>query len=141
MINFFPGIQSTASALAAERVRMEVTSQNIANANTTRGPDGKPYQRQQAVFETVLQNAGSGVDSGPQTVRVARVEADHRPPRLIYDPGHPAANAEGLVAAPDINIHEEMADLIVSSRAFKANLAVVKNARQMALQSLSIGKH
>jgi flagellar basal-body rod protein FlgC len=141
MINFFPGIQSTASALAAERIRMEVVSQNIANANTTRGLDGKAYQRQQAVFETVLQNAEGGISTGPQTVRVARIETDRRAPRLVYDPGHPDANAEGMVATPDINIHEEMADLIVSSRAFEANLAVVKNARQMALQSLSIGKH
>jgi len=140
MINFFPGIQSTASALTAERVRMEVVSQNIANANTTRGLDGKPYQRQQAVFETELQNAGAGLAGGPQTLHVARIETDHRAPRLVYDPGHPDANADGMVAVPDINIHEEMADLIVSSRAFEANLAVVKNARQMALQSLNIGK-
>lgn len=141
MINFLPGIQSTVAALSAERVRMEVVSQNIANANTTRGLDGKPYQRQQVVFDTVLQNAGSGLEAGPQTVQVARIENDPRPPRMVYEPGHPDANADGMVACPDINIHEEMADLITSSRAFEANLAVVKNARQMALQSLSIGRH
>lgn len=142
MTNFLPGIQSVSSALAAERVRMDVISQNIANANTTRGLDGKPYQRQQVVFETILnrQQAAAGGTDGPQEVRVARIVPDSRPARLVYEPGHPDADAEGMVALPDINIHEEMVDLIASSRAFEANLAVVKNARQMALQTLNIGK-
>lgn len=141
MINFLTGIQSTSSALAAERVRMAVVSQNIANANTTRGADGKPYQRQQVVFETLLNQQQAGLPSeGPQTVQVARIISDNRAPRVIHDPGHPDADADGMVAVPNINIHEEMADLIASSRTFEANLAVVKNSRQMALQSLSIGK-
>jgi flagellar basal-body rod protein FlgC len=143
MINFIPGIQSSAAALTAERTRMDIVSQNIANANTTRGANGLPYQRQQVVFETVLnqqQQATAGLDAGAQTVRVSRIANDTRPPRLVYEPGHPDANADGMVAVPDINIHEEMADLIASSRTFEANLAVVKNARQMALQSLNIGK-
>lgn len=118
---------------------MDVISENIANANTTRGLDGKPYQRQQVIFEKVLQQAQDPMGS-PQAVSVARIEKDHRPARLIYNPGHPDANADGMVAFPDINIHEEMADLIVASRAYEANLAVVKNARAMALQTLSIGK-
>jgi flagellar basal-body rod protein FlgC len=139
MINGLNGINSTASALSAERIRMDVISENIANANTTRGLDGKPYQRQQVIFEKVLQQAQDPMGS-PQAVSVARIEKDHRPARLIYNPGHPDANADGMVAFPDINIHEEMADLIVASRAYEANLAVVKNARAMALQTLSIGK-
>ncbi len=143
MINFISGIQSTASALAAERVRMDVISQNIANANTTHGANGLPYQRQQVVFETVLnqQQRAAGLTDGPQTLRVAKILSDNRPPRMVYNPGHPDADAQGMVAVPDISIHEEMADLITSSRAFEANLAVVKNSRQMALQSLSIAKH
>jgi flagellar basal-body rod protein FlgC len=139
MINALNGINSTASALSAERIRMDVISENIANANTTRGLDGKPYQRQQVIFEKVLQQAQDPLGS-PQAVSVARIEKDHRPARLIYNPGHPDADADGMVAFPDINIHEEMADLIVASRAYEANLAVVKNARAMALQTLSIGK-
>ena len=137
MIQTLTGIDSSASALAAERVRMEVITQNIANANTTRGFDGKPYQRQQVVFEQVLQNAQG---TGPQQVGIARIEKDLRSPRLIFNPGHPDADADGMVAMPNINIHEEMADLIAASRAFEANLAVVKNARAMAPQTLSIGK-
>ncbi|MGH7972904.1 MAG: flagellar basal body rod protein FlgC, partial [Limisphaerales bacterium] len=65
----------------------------------------------------------------------------NRPAEMVYDPGHPDADANGMVAMPNINIHEEMADMISASRAFEANLAVIKNARSMALQTLAIGKH
>lgn len=140
MIQTLTGIDSSASALAAERVRMEVITQNIANANTTRGIDGKPFQRQHVVFENVLNHAQNGNGTGPTSVHVARIEKEKGPPRLIFNPGHPDANDDGMVAVPNIDIHREMADLIIASRAFEANLAVVKNARAMALQTLSIGK-
>ena len=143
MIQTLTGIDSTSSALAAERVRMEVITQNIANANTTRGLDGKPYQRQIVVFEQALNNAQgayNGPGGGPQKVEVARIDKDNRPPRIVFNPGHPDADADGMVALPNVNIHEEMADLIAASRAFEANLAVVKNARSMAMQTLQIGK-
>ena len=139
MIQALNGVESSASALAAERVRMEVITQNIANVNTTRGVDGLPFQRQQVVFQSVLQQA-QGLGSGPHKVEVARIDKDQRPPRLVFNPGHPDADADGMVAFPNINIHEEMADLIAASRAYEANLAVVKNARSMALQTLAIGK-
>src|ERR1700689_1107133 len=143
MISLLSGIDSTAAALDAERVRMDVVSQNIANVDTTRGPDGKPYQRQQAVFESILQAQQAGDNSGApsQTVRVSRIENDPRPPRLVYNPFHPDANSQGMVAMPNINIHEEMVDMIAASRTYEANLAVAKNARTMALEDLSIGKH
>lgn len=118
---------------------MEVISQNIANANTTRGVDGQPYARAQVVFEAVLGEA-SAVGASSSTVRVARIEQDTRPARQVHNPGHPEADANGMVSLPNINIHEEMADLIASSRAFEANLAVVKNARAMAMQTLALGK-
>ncbi|MBI3416278.1 MAG: flagellar basal body rod protein FlgC [Verrucomicrobia bacterium] len=143
MINILTGISNTAAALTAERTRMEVTSQNIANANTTRGLDGKPYQRQHVVFQAHLDSLSAGLagaDTSLSAMDVARVEKDHRPPRLVRMPGHPDADANGMVAVPDINIHEEWADYISASRAFEANLAVVKNARAMAMQTLSIGK-
>ena len=122
---------------------MEVVSQNIANANTTHDLNGKPYQRQHVVFETMLLGAQeqAGAGSSPQGVQVARVENDHTPPTMVYDPTHPDADAHGFVATPNVNVQEEMVDLIASSRAFEANLAVVKNARQMAMESLSIAKH
>ena len=81
-----------------------------------------------------------GTASTP-ALRVARIEKDSRPPVQIYDPGNPEADAKGMISMPNINISEEMADLISASRTFEANLAVVKNARAMALQTLAIGKH
>jgi len=104
--------------------------------------DGKPYQRQVVVFEAALQQAmnSDGTTSMP-ALRVARIEKDSRAPVQIYAPGNPDADEKGMISMPDINIHEEMADLISASRTFEANLAVVKNARAMALQTLAIGKH
>ncbi len=143
MIDLLPGINSSSAALDAERIRMDVVSQNIANVDTTHGLDGKPYQRQQVVFQSVLdaQQASDNPNGASQAVQIARIEKDSRPPRMVYNPGHPDANAQGMVAMPDINIHEEMVDMITSSRAYEANLAVVKNSRAMAMQALSIGKH
>jgi len=142
MVQILSGIKSTTAALEAERTRLDVISENIANAYTTRGPDGKAYQRQVVVFEKALQQAAGGEDASQvPTVQVARIAKDPRPPIMVFEPGHPDADANGMVAMPDINLHEEMADLISASRSFEANLAVVKNARAMALQTLAIGKH
>ena len=143
MIQVLTGIQNTSSALDAEQTRLEVISQNIANAHTTHDVNGQPYQRRVVVFESILKNAmDGGSDQGNlPTLQVARVEKDTRPAMHVYDPGNPEADARGMVALPNINIHEEMADLISASRTFEANLAVVKNARSMAMQTLAIGKH
>jgi flagellar basal-body rod protein FlgC len=141
MINLLTGASATSSALNAERIRMEVISQNIANVNTTRDVNGKPYERKQVIFESALKDAVAGQTAGEHTVQVARVESDKRGTKQVYCPGHPLADENNMVEVPNINIHEEMADLISSSRAFEANLAVLKNARQMAIQTLSIGKH
>lgn len=139
MIDLLNGIQSTRAALTAERFRLDIISQNIANAQTTRGPDGKPYQRQTVVFEDSLQQA-VGAQGQTPILRVARVEKDTRPGKLVPMPGHADADSRSMVAMPNVNIHEEMADLISASRAFEANLSVVRNARTMALQTLAIGK-
>jgi flagellar basal-body rod protein FlgC len=141
MIDVLSGIKNTSSALDAERTRLDVISQNIANAHTTHDLDGKPYQRKVVVFETALQNAMSTDGSALPAIQVAKIEADKRPPIKIYDPGNPEADARGMVAMPNVNIHEEMADLISASRTFEANLAVVKNARSMAMATLAIGRH
>jgi flagellar basal-body rod protein FlgC len=143
MINLLGGIDSTSSALNAERLRMDVVSENIANVNTSKGLDGKPYQRQQVVFASVLKAQQNAQDPsfGAQSVEIARVEKDNRPPRMVYNPGSPDANADGMVAMPDIDISQEMVDMIAGSRSYEANLAVVKNARTMAMQDLAIGKH
>lgn len=144
MIDLIPGIQSSSSALNAERIRLEVIAQNIANANTTRSMSGQPYQRQQVVFESTLNDvqkrAGDLGVNAPKHVQIAKIQKDNKPPRMVFNPGHPDADSQGMVAMPDINVHEEMADLLTASRAFEANLAVIRNARSMTLQTLSIGK-
>lgn len=122
---------------------MEVIAQNIANANVTRGIDGRPYQRQLVVFESVLRDkekGGSAVGTQPHQVQVARIEKDQRPFEMVHNPSHRDADARGYVAYPNVKVHEEMADMIAASRAFEANLSVVRTARLMAIQSLSIGK-
>jgi flagellar basal-body rod protein FlgC len=139
MIDILPGVQSSAAALDAERTRLDVISENIANANTTRGPDGKPYQRQEVVFESALQQAVDGQQM--PTLRVAGIIKDQTPSEMVYEPGSPDADSQGMVAMPNVNVNTEMADMISASRAFDANVAVVKNARAIAMQVLSIGKH
>jgi len=143
MIQILTGIQNTAAALDAEHTRLDVISQNIANAHTTHDVDGKPYQRRVVVFETALQDAMNtdGSNANLPAIQVAKVEKDTRPPMQVYNPGNPEADGKGMVSMPNINIHEEMADFISASRTFEANLAVVKNARSMAMQTLAIGKH
>jgi flagellar basal-body rod protein FlgC len=142
MIQTLTGVQNTAAALSAEQTRLDVISENIANANTTHGVDGKPYQRQVVVFESALQQAmGSDGNVQMPAVRVARVEKDNTPPIKVYDPGNPEADSNGMISEPNIDINEEMADLISASRTYEANLAVVKNAHTMAMETLSIGKH
>ena len=139
MIQLIPSIQSTRSALDAERTRVEIVSQNLANANVTRAADGQPYKRKQVVFESLITNDGIGAPNG-STIRVSKVESDNRPFREVFKPDHPDADARGFVRFPNVNVHEEMVDLIASSRAFEANVAVVKSAHQMAQQSMAIGK-
>ncbi|MDE2713519.1 MAG: flagellar basal body rod protein FlgC [Limisphaerales bacterium] len=139
-INILPGADSAASALQAEKVRMEVISQNIANANTTSTSNGGPYQRQVVRFETIMANQFDPY-SAKAEVRVAGIETDNRPFKVMHQPGHPDADADGMVRYPNVNVHEEMADLIASSRAMEANLSIIRTSRQMAMQTLAIGKN
>ncbi len=138
-MNLISGIDVTAGALNAQKTRLDVVAQNIANAQTTRGPNGTAYQRQVVSFETELVKK-SATGASLQSVRVASITPDRTPGEQVYNPQHPDANAEGLVAMPNVNLSYEMVDLITASRAYEANLSVVKNARQMAMKALEIGK-
>lgn len=140
-MNILPAINVTADALNAEKIRLEVIGQNIANAHTTRGPDGEPYQRKVVTFETELRSA-LGPDGGPRVegVRVAAITTDSTPGELVYQPGHPHADANGMVRLPNVNLAREMVDLVTASRAYEANLSVVRTARQMATRALQIGR-
>lgn len=142
-MNIMPGLETTSSALQAEKLRMDIIGQNIANAHTTSGPDGKPYARQMVQFESELLKVGTrqdGTAAMVQGVKVKDVVADQTPGQLIYNPGHPDADEKGMVRLPNVNLTHEMVDLISASRSYEANLQVVKTSKQMAQQALRIGK-
>lgn len=143
-MNLISGIDVSSGALNAQKVRLDIIAQNIANAQTTRGPDGRPYQRQIVSFETeLLKRADSrGLGAGPslQSVRVAGVNKDQTPGQRIFDPQHPDADSTGTVTMSNVNLAYEMIDLITASRAYEANLTVVRNGKQMAMKALEIGK-
>jgi flagellar basal-body rod protein FlgC len=139
-MNLISGIDLSASALAAQKTRLDIVAQNIANSQTTRTPRGGPYQRQVVSFETELVR-NQGTSNGTlQSIRVAQVTTDRTPGQQVYNPQHPDASADGLVTMPNVNLSQEMVDLITASRTYEANLSVVKNARQMAMRTLEIGK-
>ncbi len=141
-MNLISGIDVTAGALSAQKTRLDIVAQNIANAQTTRGPDGLPYQRKTVSFETeLLRQVGSPANAAStQSVRVGNIQTDNTPGPRVYDPTHPDAGADGYVTMPNVNMAYEMVDLMTASRAYEANLSVVKNAKQMAMKALEIGK-
>jgi flagellar basal-body rod protein FlgC len=140
-MDLIPGLSSTASALDAERLRMNVVAENIANAFTTKGPNGQPYQRKIVAFESVLSGetqAGSA-QTALSNVNVRGVMSDSTPGKMVYNPGHPDANKDGMVLMPNVDMSREMVDLIVSSRAYEANAQAARIARGMAKTALTIG--
>ncbi len=139
-MNLIAGIDITTSALDAQRTRLDIIAQNIANAQTTRTPAGGPYRRQLVSFETELRRQPDGQASPLQGVEVAAITPDPTPGERIYQPQHPDADAQGMVTMPNVNLAFEMVDLISASRAYEANLAVAKNGKEMAQRTLQIGQ-
>lgn len=132
----------SASGLNAERFRMEVVAQNIANIETTQTNGEEPYRRKMVVFREVLNNElnnkhGSFYGKG---VGVFKVVADNAPPIMVYDPQHPDANQEGFVSKPNINLANEIVDSITASRAYGANVTVLNSTKSLALKALNIGR-
>lgn len=147
-MGMFGAIDAAASGLTAERLRMDVISNNIANANTTRTEGGGAYRRKVVVFEPrsdeqknafarflddEVQKAGEGV-------RAVGIIEDDSPMPIVYDPSHPDANADGYVEMPNLNIVNEMVDMITASRAYEANATAINAAKSMASRALEIGK-
>ena len=132
-----------ASGLTAQRIRLETVSSNMANARTTRTPDGGPYRRKVPVFEAApVAEAGFG---GALQRELARVEvrdivAAGGETQFVYDPTHPDANADGYVEYPDVNVLEEMVDLMTTARTYEANTNVISVTMQMADSALNIGR-
>jgi flagellar basal-body rod protein FlgC len=139
-MNLISGIDITASALNAQKTRLDIVAQNIANAQTTRTANGGPYQRQVVSFESELIRHEGMAGPALQSVKIAQVGTDRTPGQQVYNPQHPDANADGNVTMPNVNLSYEMVDLITATRAFEANLSVAKNARQLAMKTLEIGK-
>lgn len=123
------------SALTAERARLDTISENIANAETTRGVDGKPYRRKEVVFEMIQDEAG-----GAGGVRVAEVIESKQPAPRVYEPGHPDADAQGYLELPNVNIVDEMVDLTAASRAYEANIAAINTGKQLFARALDLGR-
>lgn len=130
----------SASGLAAERLRMEVIANNIANASTTRSPEGGPYRRRHVVFAAAVDQAVHDArDSvGLHGVQVEGIEEDSSELPRVFQPGHPDADADGFVKMPNVSMANEMVDLITANRGYEANLRVLRSYRDMVQQSLSL---
>ena len=140
-MNFLDALNTSATGLNAQRLRMNLISSNMANINTTRTENGGPFKRKDAVFEAVDANHFShNLEAALTEVQVKEIVDDSRPPILKYDPGHPDADKNGYVAMPNINIIEEMVNMISASRSYEANVSAIKTTKDMAKAALDIGK-
>ena len=144
-MSLFGAISVSASGMEAQRARAEVITENLANADTTRTPEGGPYKRKDTVFTTsplassfadVLSSA-SGQGEG---VAVSDITVDDRDPERRYMPGHPDADAQGYVAFPRVNPAEEMVDLLGASRGYQANVASMTSLKEMIQRSIDLLK-
>ncbi|MBN1469755.1 MAG: flagellar basal body rod protein FlgC [Fusobacteriaceae bacterium] len=147
-MGIFNIMNTSASGLTAERLRMDLIADNIANSQTTRTEKGEAYRRKMAVFgenkkdfivpmnltkDDVEKNYTGGV-------KVLKIAEDQTPFNYVYDPEHPDANEKGYVAMPNVNVVKEMVDMITATRAYEANATVITNAKSMAQAALQIGK-
>ena len=145
-MSFFGGLEISASGLTAERLRMDVTAENLANAQTTRGANGQPYRRKEVVLQeapgsfgaTLSRAMGGAAGSNGAGVQVAGVVEDSTPLKRVYDPGHPDADAQGYVSMPNVDTVTEMVDLISAQRAYEANVTAMQAAKQMFSRTLEL---
>lgn len=145
-MSIFSALRISSSGLTAERMRMDVIADNIANAETTRTPGGNgPYVRKIVSFkenlDKELNNSTGRYETRQKGVIVDNISKDEISPlKRVYDPSHPDADAQGYVTMPNVNILNEMVDLISASRAFEANVTAVNSEKQMAMKALEIGR-
>ena len=133
-------IAASATALTAERTRMEAAVSNLANAESTRGPDGQPYRRRDVVLTTAPQTFADALGQASAAGVQAGVVEDQAPFRRRFDPSHPDADPEGFVALPNVDTPEEMVNMLSASRAYQANLTAIGLLRDIAQKSLELGK-
>jgi flagellar basal-body rod protein FlgC len=131
-----PGIESSSSALSVERTRLDVIAGNLANAQNTSDANGNVYRRKMVVFESQLNNALGSATAGSAVT--AKIVDDPSPLPKVYMPGHPKADAQGMVEMPNVDPLNEMVDMMTASRSYQANLQVIQTGRSMFEQSLKI---
>lgn len=145
-MDFFSSMRISASGMNAQQTRMNSISSNIANAETAQTAEGGPYRRQDPVFSAMADRESFGeilaghLDEHAQGVQVTEIQQDQKAPRMVFNPKHPLANADGYVAMPNVNPVEEMANMISASRSYEANVTALNAAKGMAMKALEIGK-
>jgi flagellar basal-body rod protein FlgC len=145
-MSLLEALQTSASGLSAQRLRMNLIASNLANINTTRTAQGGPYNRKDAVFQADPQTAGfkdalsRSLATQNVQVQVSEIREDNRPPILKYEPGHPDADAEGYIALPNINVMEEMVNMISAGRSYEANVTAIRATKEMAAAAIDIGR-
>lgn len=145
-MDIMSGMRVSASGMAAQRMRMNTISSNIANINTTRTPEGGPYRRKDVILESIpdARSFGEILTTQPQKdvsrVQVTDVTVDRKAPLMKYEPDHPDANEDGYVAYPNINLMEEMANMIQATRSYEANVSAMNATKDMAMTSLELGR-
>ena len=160
-MSFFNTMNVSASALTAQRLRMDVISENLANANTTRTADGGPFRRKTVIFEEMsgtgrgsfsrrsegtrgsfsrrLESAINRAHTG-NGVRVSNIVDDQRPGTRVFDPAHPDSDDDGYVTMPNVNVVEEMVNMISASRSYEANITAISTTRAMIARTLEISR-
>ena len=148
-MGYFSSISIGASALTAQRLRMDIISQNLANASTTRTEDGTPYRRKTVLFQErsgdvpfsdYLSESSKKQYNIGGGVRVTKIVEDSTPFKDVYDPGHPDADENGIVKMPNVDVVTEMVNMISASRAYEANVTAINTAKSMATKALEIGR-
>ncbi len=139
----FRNLDVSETGMTANRTWMDVISNNIANANTTRTPEGGPYKAKAVSFSSVLDSASGTSPKAPAIgsgVQVSNVVLNETPPVLLYNPAHPDADAQGRVALPNVNLTQEMVQMISATRSYEANVAAFNAGKTMYLKALDVGK-
>ncbi|HEB70838.1 MAG TPA: flagellar basal body rod protein FlgC [Desulfobulbus sp.] len=143
-MDIFATLRIGASALKAQRTRLNTISSNLANAETTSTPEGGPYKKKSVYFEsTPIPFSGhleNSMDNNVRGVKVAKILEDNKPPKKVYNPSHPDAGEDGYVEMPNVNVLKEMVDMMSATRSYEANTTTIKSAKRMALKALEIGR-
>jgi flagellar basal-body rod protein FlgC len=144
-MSLFDAIDISASGLTANRTRMDVTAENLANAETTRGANGQPFQRQEVVLQQIGGFGAALAGAMNQTtaaggVQVSGIVSDPTPNQLVYDPGNPDADSKGYVKMPNVNSVTEMVDMIDESRSYEANVTAMNTSKDMYQKTLELLK-